>query len=101
MGWTDNRHVVLVDTHDDDTTRLLSHRLDGGRSQVITSVDGTSSYGVGSVQLASALLSDMEVRGAGTPDRGSIPELRLALAVLLGLAVTALAARLPRRRSRP
>lgn len=98
VGWTGEREVVLLDTHDDDTTRLLAHPLGGGKGRELTRVEGTSSYGVQTFQLASALLDDLEVRPAGDPDRGPMPTLlRITVAVLLGLAVTLLAARLPRR----
>lgn len=98
VGWTGEREVVLLDTPDNDTTRVLAHPLGGGERRELTRVEGTSSYGVYTFQLASALLSDLEVRPAGDPDRGPMPTLlRITLAVLLGWAVAALAARLPRR----
>ena len=80
-------------------SRVGCHRrLDGGEVRELTRVEGTSSYGVQTFQLASALLADLEVRPAGDPDRGPMPTLwRITLALLLGLVVAALAARLPRR----
>ena len=97
-GWVGEREVVLLDTHDDNVTRLVARPLEGGESRELTRIEGTSSYGVLYIQLASALLPDLETREAGEPDRGPLPTpFRIAAAVLVGLAVTILAARITRR----
>ena len=98
VGWTGDREVVLLDTTDDDVTRLVAHRLTGGESREVTRVEGTSHYGVTRFQLASGLLTDLEVRAAGQPDRGPLPApFRVAVAVMIGLAVAVSLARVTRR----
>ena len=98
VGWVGEREVVLLDMSDDNVTRLVAHPLEGGESRELTRVEGTASYGVIRVQLASALLPDLEAREAGEPDRGPLPApFRIAAAVLVGLAVTILAGRVTRR----
>ena len=98
VGWVGEREVVLLDTSDDNMTRLVAHPLEGGESRELTRVEGTSNYGVTRFQLASALLANIEVRVTGEPDRGPLPApFRIAAAVLVGLAVTILAARMTRR----
>jgi hypothetical protein len=102
VGWAGEREVVLLDTSDDDTTRLVAHPLAGGGSRELTRVEGTSSYGVARLQLASALLADIEIRDTGEPDRGPLPTpWRIAAAVLAGLVVTILSARITRRHRNP
>ena len=98
VGWVGEREVVLLDTHDDNVTRLVARPLQGGESRELTRVEDTASFGVLNIQLASALLPDLEVREAGEPDRGPLPApFRIAAAVLVGLAVTILAGRVTRR----
>jgi Tol biopolymer transport system component len=98
VGWVGEREVVLLDMSGDNVTRLVAHRLDGGESRELTRVEGTSSYGVYRFQLASALLGNLDLRVAGEPDRGPLPTpFRVAAAVLVGLAVTILAAWIKRR----
>ena len=98
VGWVGEREVVLLDYSDDNVTRLVARPIQGGASRELTRVEGTSSYGVFRVQLASALLLDLETRETGDPDRGPLPApFRIAAAVLIGLAVTILAARITRR----
>jgi hypothetical protein len=99
VGWVGEREVVLLDTSNDDTTRLVAHPLEGGgSSRELTRVEGTSNYGVARLQLASALLADIEIRATGEPDRGPVPAaFRIAAAVPAGLAVTSLTARPTRR----
>lgn len=98
VGWTGDREVVLLDTTDDDVTRLVAHRLAGGESREVTQVEGTSHYGVTRFQLASGLLADLEVRAAGELDRGPLPApFRVAVAVLVSLAVAVSVARVTRR----
>lgn len=97
VGWVGEREVVLLDMSGDNVTRLVAHRLEGGGSRELTRVEGTSSYGVYRFQLASALLGALDTRVAGEPDRGPLPiPFRIAAAVLVGLAVTTLAAWLKR-----
>jgi hypothetical protein len=98
VGWVGEREVVLLDTHDDNVTRLVARPLQGGESRELTRVEDTASFGVLNIQLASALLPDLETREAGEPDRGPLPApFRIAAAVLAGLAVTILAGRVTRR----
>ena len=98
VGWVGEREVVLLDYSDDNVTRLVARPIQGGASRELTRVEGTSSYGVFRVQLASALLLDLETRETGDPDRGPLPApFRIAAAVLIGLAATILAARITRR----
>jgi WD40 repeat protein len=97
VGWVGEREVVLLDSSDDNVTRLVAHPLEGGESREVTRVEGTSSYGVSRFQLASALLADIENRVAGEPNRGPMPApFRIAAAVLVGVAVTILTARITR-----
>ena len=97
VGWVGEREVALLNICD-DVTRLVAHPLQGQESRELTRVEGTSSYGVFRVQLASALLADLEIRATGEPDRGPLPApFRIAAAVLVGLAVTILATRITRR----
>ena len=97
VGWVGDREVVLLDTSGDDTTRLVRHPLTGGQSREFMRVEGTSNYGITRLQLASALLSDIEVRASGEPDRGPLPApIRLATAVLIGLVSSLVASRLTR-----
>lgn len=98
VGWVGEREVVLLDTSDDDMTRLVAHPLEGGESRELTRLEGTSHYGVTRFQLASALLEDIENRVTGEPDRGPLPApFRFAAAVLVGLAVTIFTARMTRK----
>ena len=98
VGWVGEREVVLLDMSDDNVTRLVAHGLEDGESRELTRVEDTASYGVYRFQLASALLEDLDMRMAGEPDRGPLPTpFRVAVAVLVGLAVTIVAVWLQRR----
>jgi WD40 repeat protein len=98
LGWTGAREVATFET-DFDVARLVAHSLDGSKSRELTSIGNQGSYGVGTFQLASALVADVQVRAAGGPDRGPLPPVfRFTLATVVGLAVAGLVALLARRR---
>jgi hypothetical protein len=99
VGWIGARDVVLLDSSDDNVTRLVAHHLAREDSRELTRVEGTSSYGVTRMQLASALLPDIDIRVTGDPDRGPLPApLRFAVAALVALAFSLVAGRVTRRR---
>ena len=99
VGWVGARDVVLLDSSDDNVTRLVAHHLEREDSRELTRVEGTSSYGVTRMQLASALLPDIDIRVTGDPDRGPLPApLRFAVAALVALAFFLVAGRVTRRR---
>jgi hypothetical protein len=58
LGWTGDREIVLP-VVSEDTTILVAQPVSGEESREVTRVEGTSSYGVGRLQLASALLPDL------------------------------------------
>lgn len=91
VGWTDADEVLVLDDYpapgatDDDTELywLTAVPLDGGEPRWLSAVPGGGNFGVGSFELAAALLPDLEVREAGEADRGRWPAwLRLGAAVL-------------------
>ena len=101
VGWTADREAVLVD-HGDDVSRVVAQPLDGGPGRELTRVEDTGSYGVGSLQLATALLPGVEVRPASEPDRGPLPlGLRGGLALVAGVVAAWAAARVAARPAVP
>ncbi len=110
LGWTaTDRVAVLVpdavggEVYDPDRHWVTEVPLDGSAPRRLSAVPtGDGGYGVGRLQLATGLLTDLEVREAGAVDRGRWPLwLRLAAAVALGATAagaTAVALRRPRRR---
>lgn len=98
LGWTGDREIVLP-VVSEDTTLLVAQPISGEESRQLTRIEGTSSYGVDRLQLASALLPDLEVREPGAPDRGPLPAgLRTTLALLLGIGIALYTTRRIRRR---
>ncbi len=98
LGWSANREVVLQDQAQPDRTRVVAVSLEGGRSRELTRIDGTSDYGVGRLQLATAPMADLTVRAAGDADRGPPPTVMSALVALLcGLVTIVVTSRIGRR----
>lgn len=98
LGWSANREVVFQDQAEPDRTRVVAVSLEGGRSRELTRIDGTSDYGVGRLQLATAPMADLTVRAAGDADRGPPPTVLSALAALLcGLVTIVVTSRIGRR----
>jgi hypothetical protein len=99
LGWTaPNEVAVLTETKlsdaglDPGTYWVTAVPLDGGDPRRLSAIPGGSNYGVGRFQLASALLPDLGVRAASDIDRGRWPvPLRVAVALLTGMAVAAVA----------
>jgi hypothetical protein len=99
LGWTaPNEVAVLTETKlsdadpDPGTYWVTAVPLDGGDPRRLSAIPGGSNYGVGRFQLASALLPDIRVRAASDVDRGRWPvPLRVAVALLTGMAVAAVA----------
>jgi dipeptidyl aminopeptidase/acylaminoacyl peptidase len=91
LGWTSDREVAVLERSGADTAHLVALPLDGGDARQLTTVDDLGSYGIGRLQLASALLPGIDVRVAAPPDRGPLPaRFRIPLALLVGLAAAAL-----------
>ncbi len=93
LGWTAaDRVAVLVpdavggEVHDPDRHWVTEVPLDGSAPRRLSAVPTSDGgYGVGRFQLATGLLTDLEVREAGEVDRGPWPLwLRLAATVALG-----------------
>jgi hypothetical protein len=100
LGWTGEREVAVF-TSSGDVARVDSYPLDAGAPRELTQIGDQGSYGVSRMQLASALLPDIAVRGAVPPDRGPLPStFRIGLAVVVGLMVAAMTSVVlrPRRR---
>jgi hypothetical protein len=75
-----------------DTYWVTAVPLDGGDPRRLSAIPGGPNYGVWRFQLASALLSDVEVRAASDIDRGPWPlTLRVLVVLLTGVAVAAMA----------
>jgi hypothetical protein len=101
LGWTaPNEVAVLTETKlsdadpdpDPGTYWVTAVPLDGGDPRRLSAIPGGSNYGVGRLQLASALLPDLGIRAASDIDRGRWPvPLRVAVALLTGMAVAAVA----------
>lgn len=99
LGWTANREVALLDYTRPDQSRVIAHSLARGESRELTLIDGMESYGVGRLQLATALIADLAVRESDDPDRGPLPPvIRALLALLAGLVTIVVASRIARRR---
>jgi len=107
LGWTASNEVaVLTETKlsdvdpDPGTYWVTAVPLDGGDPRRLSAIPGSSNYGVGRFQLASALLPDLDVRAAsGTIDRGPWPlPLRAAVVLLTGIAIAAMAKEVMNRR---
>jgi hypothetical protein len=110
LGWTGVREVAVFSYgSEDDTARITSYPLDGDTSRELTRIGGMGNYGVGRMQLASALLVDAGTRAATEADRGPLPAgFRVLLAIGVGVSVMVLTAvamrmwrRLRRARQRP
>jgi hypothetical protein len=99
LGWTaPNEVAVLTETKlsdadpDPGTYWVTAVPLDGGNPRRLSAIPADSNYGVGRFQLATALLPDIRVRAASDVDRGRWPApLRVAVALLTGMAVAAVA----------
>ncbi len=76
--------------------------LDGGAARELTRMENLGSYGVGRLQLAGGLLSDLRVVAPDEVDRGVSPwPFRVAVGLLAGLLAGVAARSVRRRRSRP
>ena len=94
LGWTGEREVAVFNyIATDDAVTVSSYPLEGGAARELTRIGGMGSYGVGRMQLASALLKDAGTRAADDADRGPLPAtFRVVLAIGIGLSVMALTA---------
>jgi hypothetical protein len=109
LGWTDASEVLVLDNYpapddpevDTELYWLTAVPLDGGEPRRLSAVPGGGNYGVGSFQLATALLPDLHVRDAGVVDRGPWPTFLRVGAVILGAGVAMLVTRLVVRRRGP
>lgn len=92
--------MVLAGVDDPDPYRLATVPLRGGEPRLLGGVPTAGGdFGGGAFQLATALLSDLQVGGAAAADHGPWPvPLRLGAATALGLIVAAVVGRLRRRR---
>jgi hypothetical protein len=98
LGWTGSREVAVFEEPDADHAAISAYGLDGTARQ-LTAVGDVGSYGIGRLQLASGLLSGLQVRPAGPADDGPWPPaFRVGFAVVAGLAVAAATALVTRRR---
>jgi hypothetical protein len=98
LGWTSPTEVIVMDdltapTSPDSTDEkhwVTAVSVDGQQSRRLMSVPDDGNYGVGRFHLASALAPDLEVRPAGSADRGTWPTVvRIgAIAAALGLLVS-------------
>jgi hypothetical protein len=110
LGWTAADEVLVLDDYpapadteaDTELYWLTAVPLDGSEPRRLSAVPGGGNDGVGTFQLAGALLPDLEVRQAGEVDRGRWPAwLRLGTAVL-GAGVALLVTQtVVRRANRP
>jgi hypothetical protein len=99
LGWTAPNEVAVLAGNsltngglDPGTYWVTAVPLNGGNPLRLSAIPGGSNYGVGRFQLASALLPDLGVRAASDIDRGRWPvPLRVAVALLTGMAVAAVA----------
>jgi hypothetical protein len=100
LGWTGAREVAVLERPDADHASITAYDLDGIASRKLTAVGNLGSYGIGRLQLASGLLTDLQVRPAGPTDDGPLPPaFRIGFALVVGLAVAALTALVGRRRA--
>lgn len=100
-GWSAADRVVLVDDREAGRTALVEVRLGGGTRQLSEIPIDQDNGPLGTVQLATGLLSDLRVREPLSPDRGRWPlPWRVATAIaataLLGTSLV-IATRLTRR----
>jgi hypothetical protein len=89
LGWTPQGEVLLQVPQEPSDVNSDLHWITAlsvsGEARRISAVPVGPSYGVGGLQLATALLPDLQVREAGAPDRGPWPPV-LGVAVALGAA---------------
>ncbi|MDQ2827314.1 MAG: hypothetical protein M3Y04_10220 [Actinomycetota bacterium] len=118
LGWTAEREVMVLDdlpspidsmdetkvvrADDTDGRWLSAVSLEGGGSRRISAVPFDDNYGIGTFQVASALLPGLEVREAGEADRGWWPvTLRITIAALFAGAVLLVTKRVVRAPAAP
>ena len=111
LGWTAEREVLVLDdlpypidsmddsktvtAEDTDGRWLTAVSLEGGGARRVSAVPFDSNYGIGTFQMASALLPGLEVHETGEADRGRWPlTLRVGLAALFAGLVLLMTKRL-------
>lgn len=104
LGWTGEREVLVLDdlpapidsmdesktvrAEDTDGRWLTAVSLEGNGARRVSAVPFDDNYGIGTFEVASALLPGLEVREAGEVDRGRWPmTLRVGLSALFAGAV--------------
>ncbi len=101
LGWSGDRDVVVFDNtaggRDGAQYFLRSVSLSDGRSRTLSQITGAGNFEVGSFQMASALVPDLDVVPAGPVDRGPWPWIPAITASVLAALTAGLALRLGSR----
>jgi dipeptidyl aminopeptidase/acylaminoacyl peptidase len=107
LGWRDATHLIAATAGSDGRLSLVEVDLTTAARRVLTRFDTGSNCELGmqhcevvDLQLATALLPDLTVRHAGSPDRGPWPWIVLYPAAAVLLAGAAVLWHLRRRRKR-
>ncbi|WP_433055012.1 WD40 repeat domain-containing protein [Dactylosporangium sp. CS-033363] len=107
LGWRDADHLIAATTDDHDRPSLTEITVSTGDRRPLSSFDttqscefGTQHCEVSDLQLATALLPNLTVRPAQSPDNGPWPQPLRILAVALPLAFAALVLLMLQRRRR-
>ncbi len=108
LGWTDTGEMLVLleppgsdPMNGPDVHELSAVPVAGGEPRKIMEIHGVQNYGVARFQLASATTGDLRVIAPTDIDRGPLPMVtRIALSVLVGLAVWLVTGLVRRRRPR-